>query len=78
MSVPVSVGLLTNVGPYHEALTAYRYGDPEPIITVTAEASFLAIDNGARLANDVVAITEGWASVNARGHRNTRWQCTTA
>ncbi|MET3919943.1 Fic family protein [Arthrobacter sp. UYEF20] len=68
VTVPVSAGLVANVGAYHEGLTAYRSGDPEPIITVTAEASFRAIDNGARLANDVVAITEGWAArIAARG-----------
>lgn len=61
-TVPVSAGLLANVGAYHDALTAYRHGDPEPIVTVTAEASFRAIDNGTRLAEDVVAITEGWSS----------------
>jgi Fic family protein len=61
-TVPISAGLLANVGAYHDALSAYRSGDPEPIITVTAEASFRAIDNGTRLANDVLAITEGWAS----------------
>lgn len=62
VTVPVSAGLLANVTNYHDALTAYRAGDPEPIITVTAEASFLAIDNGTRLADDVVTITESWAS----------------
>jgi Fic family protein len=67
VTVPVSAGLLADVKAYHEALTAYRSGDPEPIITVTAEASFRATDNGTRLVNDVVAITEGWASrVTAR------------
>ena len=68
VTVPVSAGLLANVEAYHEALTAYRTGDPEQIIRVTAEASFRAIDNGARLADDVVAITEGWTSrIAARG-----------
>lgn len=62
VTVPVSAGLLANVTNYHDALTAYRAGDPEPIITVTAEASFLAIDNGTQLADDVVTITESWAS----------------
>ncbi|WP_427132108.1 hypothetical protein [Pseudarthrobacter sp. S9] len=62
ITVPVSAGLLAIVGAYDDALTDYRPGDPEPIITVTAEASLRAIDNGARLANDVVAITYGWAS----------------
>ncbi|MFC9352840.1 Fic family protein [Arthrobacter sp. NPDC057013] len=61
VTVPVSAGLLADVHNYHDALTAYRAGDPERIITVTAEASFLAIDNGTRLADDVVAITTSWA-----------------
>lgn len=68
VTVPVSAGLLANVHGYHDALTAYRAGDPETIITVTSEAAFLAIENGTRLADDVVAITEGWASrITARG-----------
>jgi len=62
VTVPVSAGLLADVRNYHDALTAYRAGDPDRIITVTAEASFLAIENGTRLAEDVVAITESWAS----------------
>jgi Fic family protein len=62
VTVPVSAGLLANVRNYHDALTAYRARDPDRIITVTAEASFLAIENGTRLAEDVVAITESWAS----------------
>jgi Fic family protein len=61
VTVPVSAGLLANVGGYHAALTAFRAGDPELIITVTSEAAFRAIENGTTLANDVVAITEGWA-----------------
>ncbi|MGO4651150.1 Fic family protein [Arthrobacter sp. 2RAF22] len=61
VTVPVSAGLLANVGAYHAALTAFRAGDPELIITVTSEAAFRAIENGTTLANDVVAITEGWA-----------------
>jgi Fic family protein len=68
ITVPVSAGLLANVEAYHEALTAYRAGDPGQIIRVTAEASFRAIDNGAKLADDVVTITEGWTSrIAARG-----------
>lgn len=67
VTVPVSAGLLADVHIYHDALTAYRAGDPERIIIVTAEASFLAIDNGTRLAADVVAIHESWAEkVKAR------------
>lgn len=67
VSVPVSAGLLANVKAYHQALTEYREGDPEPIIVLSAEASFRAIENGTRLADDVSAITESWKSkVKAR------------
>lgn len=62
VTVPVSAGLLANVSNYHDALTAYRAGDPERIIIVTAEASFLAIENGTQLAEDVIGITQSWAS----------------
>jgi Fic family protein len=66
-TVPVSAGLLPNVRGYIDALTAYRAGDPEQIIITICEAVFRAIDNSARLAADVTAITEGWAtSVTAR------------
>ncbi|MEZ2390403.1 hypothetical protein AB6813_12800 [bacterium RCC_150] len=61
VTVPVSAGLLSNVGGYHAGLTAFRAGDPELIIAVTSEAAFRAIENGTTLANDVLAITEGWA-----------------
>lgn len=63
VTVPVSSGLLANVSGYHDALTAFREGDPDLIITLCAEASFLAIENGTLLAADVAAITESW---NAR------------
>ena len=67
VTTPVSAGLLANVTGYHTALTAYRAGDPEQIITVTAEAAFRAIENGTKLAEDVETITEGWkGKVKAR------------
>lgn len=67
VTVPVSAGLLTNVNAYHLALTAYRDGDPEPIINLTSEASLLAIENGTHLATDVMGIRESWRTkVKAR------------
>jgi len=60
VTVPVSSGLLANVRGYHEALTAYREGEPDAIITQCAEASFLAIENGTTLAADVSAIAASW------------------
>lgn len=67
VTVPVSAGLLTNVNAYHEALTAYRSGDPEAIVNLCSEASLLAIENGTHLATDVQNVTESWRDrVSAR------------
>ncbi|MGJ9403913.1 Fic family protein [Arthrobacter sp. KK5.5] len=60
VSTPVSAGLLSDVEGYHRALGSYREGDPEPVITLCAEASFRAIRNGTQLAEDVTAIAESW------------------
>ncbi len=67
VTVPVSAGLLMDTAGYFAALTAYRDGDPAPITTALAHASFAAIDNGRRLVDDLRAIREGWNSlINAR------------
>lgn len=67
VTVPVSSGLLANVKGYHDALTAFRDGDPDIIIALCSEASFLAIENGTVLAGEVEAITESWnAKIVAR------------
>lgn len=60
VTLPVSAGLLTEVDAYHEALTAYREGDLEPIIELTTRATFHAVDNGTHLANDVEKIRRDW------------------
>lgn len=62
VTVPVSSGLLANVRGYHDALTAFREGEPDDIIMLCAEASFLAIDNGMLLAGEVSTVTESWNS----------------
>lgn len=61
-TVPVSAGLLRDPERYFDALTAYRDGDPNPIVVQVAEATLLATDNGRRLAQDVVDIRTTWLS----------------
>jgi Fic family protein len=63
VTVPVSAGLLNDVRGYHDALTAYREGDPGRIILLTSEATFRAIDNGRRLAGDITAARARWKDV---------------
>lgn len=67
ITVPVSAGLLANTDAYFEALTAYRDGDPAPIVARFSEASFRAVINGRHLVTDLRSIRGGWADrINAR------------
>ena len=60
LTVPVSAGLLTDIGGYFDALTAYRRGDPAPIVAAFAEASFAALANAEQLAADIEALRGEW------------------
>ena len=60
VTVPVSAGLLTDVSAYHDALTAYRAGDVEPIIEQLALAGDDAIRNARTLIDRLRATTAGW------------------
>ncbi|WEV78781.1 Fic family protein [Janibacter cremeus] len=66
-TVPVSAGLLTDTDGYFAALTAYRTGNVNPIITRFADATLAAIGNGRQLAQDLVEIHSRWSSsISAR------------
>ena len=58
--VPVSAGLLTNTDRYFQALTAYRDGDIEAIVTEVAQAVFPALANARRLIDDVTQARAAW------------------
>ncbi len=61
VTVPVSAGLLTNTDGYFAALTSFRLGEPEPIVTAMAEAALIAVVNGRQLVADLEATRERWA-----------------
>lgn len=74
VTVPVSAGLLADTGAYFAALTAYRDGDPVPIVELLAHASRVALVNARQLVGDLRALRTGWdASVTARRGAAT-WQ----
>lgn len=60
VTVPVSAGLLTDTAAYFDTLTAYRRGDPAPIVEILATASFSAMANGRRLVADLRAVRSRW------------------
>lgn len=62
VTVPVSAGLLVDTSSYFQALTAYREGDPAPIVQRLSEASMLAVVNGRQLVADLQTIRRKWAS----------------
>lgn len=62
VTVPVSAGLLTDTASYFQALTAYREGDPAPIVERLSEASMLAVINGRQLVADLQTIRAQWAA----------------
>lgn len=67
VTVPVSAGLLVDTTGYFNALTAYRRGDPVPIVDAMARAAFDAVGNGRRLVADLRDVREHWAEkVKAR------------
>lgn len=62
VAVPVSAGLLADVDGYHAALTAYRHGDPDPIVRAFASAAFRAVANSRELVSDIDDIRASWSS----------------
>ena len=60
VTVPVSAGLLVNVADYHSALTSYRNGDIEPIVSLTAKASMQAVGNARLLVSDIRKTRLSW------------------
>lgn len=63
VAVPVSAGLLTDVGSYHEALTSYRAGDVSPIVAQFAAASLRAVPQGRWLMDELDAVLEAWSEL---------------
>lgn len=60
VAVPVSAGLLSDTGRYFDALTAYREGDVAQIVTVVADAAFLAVRNGGQLVEELKQARGDW------------------
>jgi Fic family protein len=74
VTVPVSAGLLTDTNGYFDALTAYRDGDPAPIVEKLANASFAAAANGRQLVLDLREIRHGWEGKIKARRGATAWQ----
>lgn len=74
VTVPVSAGLLADTRRYFEALTAYRDGDPEPIVERLASASFAAINNGRALVDELHTVRASWDEAISARRGATAWR----
>jgi Fic family protein len=74
VTVPVSAGLLSDIGGYFEALTAYRAGDPGPIIEELAEAAFAATANGRVLVGELRGVRAGWEDKVVARRDSSTWR----
>lgn len=59
-TIPVSAGLLHETDAYFRALTAYREGDPEPIVERVAEAAIFASRLTLDLNDTLQRLTREW------------------
>ncbi|AEE45915.1 Fic family protein [Cellulomonas fimi] len=73
VTVPVSAGLLVDTRGYFDALTAYRQGDPAPIVDAMAQASFDAVTNGRQLVAELRGVRERWAGTVKARSDSTVW-----
>lgn len=60
VSVPISGGLLTDTRAYVDALTAYRNGDIDPIVSAFARASLIGVELGRALVEDLRTVRTSW------------------
>lgn len=74
VTVPVSAGLLVDVNAYFDALTAYRAGNPLPIVERMSEAAFAAVHNGRQLVDELDAIRREWADLLSARRQATVWR----
>lgn len=74
VAVPVSAGLLADVDGYHAALTAYRAGDPNPIVRAFAAAAFRAVANSRELVSGIDAIRASWNSRLTARRDSSAWR----
>lgn len=57
---PISSGLLANSEDYFQALNAFREGDVNQIVELTARSTVFAVANSRALVNDIRSLREKW------------------
>lgn len=74
VAMPISAGLLARVEDYFAALDAYRDGNVEPIVELTAHATLDAVNRGSWLAAELQDIRAEWDSILTARKDALAWQ----
>ena len=74
VTVPVSAGLLADTHGYVDALTAYRAGNPVPIVSQFAQAAENAADIGTELLTDLQDVRSAWEEQLAARRDSVAWK----
>ena len=74
VTVPVSAGLLSQIDDYFAALTAYREGDPAPIVSALANGALAAVVNARVLVAELHELRARWDDVVTARRDATAWQ----
>ena len=74
VTVPVSAGLLADVPGYFAGLTAYRSGDPSPIVAALASGALTAVGNARRLVADLHEVRDRWRVVVRARRDSAAWR----
>ncbi|WP_164703142.1 Fic family protein, partial [Modestobacter sp. KNN46-3] len=74
VTVPVSAGLLSEVDGYFAALTAYREGDINPIVSALADGALTAVVNARQLVADLHQVRARWDDVVLARRDATAWR----
>lgn len=60
VSVPISAGLLTDTDAYYAALTDYRQGNVESMVSCVSRAALSGVDNGRALVRELEDVRSAW------------------
>lgn len=74
VTVPVSAGLLSEVDGYFAALTAYREGDIDPIVSALATGALSAVVNARQLVADLHQVRAHWDDVVLARRDSAAWR----
>lgn len=74
VTVPVSAGLLSEIDGYFAALTAYREGDIDPIVSALATGALSAVVNARHLVADLHQVRARWDDVVIARRDSAAWR----